>query len=402
VAQSAHYVVTPDVLAHYDLIGFDPRGVGRSTPVVCYTDPKKQDALLYGPFAHPFGSAGWAGELAARQKDWIAACRQNTGPLLGHLDAASVARDMDVIRAVLGDATMHYLGYSYATYLGTWYAQRFPKTGGRLVLAGAVPPRADQLDALVTQMAGFDSAFRAYLADCLARSGCPFGGSLDHATRQVQTLLAGVDGRHLVASDGRVLDAATVGTAISEPLYSQSGWPELTRMLAGLVKGDADPAFRLADAYNDRSANGTYAGNGYEIYTAVTCDETTLGTDGVDTLGDLARIEKAAPVLGKYVAYSDTAALEATCDAWPYAPAKLPASYRAAGSPPIGVIGTTNDPATPYQQSVDLAKELSKGFLFTHHGEGHTVYAQGDACIDSYVDDYLLRGELPASDPDCH
>lgn len=402
VAQSAQYVVTPDVLGHYDLIGFDPRGVGRSTPIVCYTDPQKQDALLYGTFGHPFGSAGWASELSARQKDWIAACRKNTGPVLGHLDAVSVARDMDVIRAVLGDTTMHYLGYSYGTYLGTMYAQLFPKKVGRMVLDGAVDPRVGQLDALVTQMAGFDSAFRAYLADCLTRSGCPFGGSLDHAIRQVQSLLAGVDARRLIASDGRVLDAATVGTAISEPLYSQFSWPDLTRMFTKLQKGDADPAFGLADEYNNRSANGTYTGNGYEIYTAVTCDETTLGTDGVDTLADLARIEKAAPVLGKYVAYSDTAALEATCDAWPYPPAKLPASYAARGSGPIVVIGTTNDPATPYQQSVALAKELSHGVLFTHHGEGHTVYAQGDACIDSHVDDYLLRGELPASDPDCH
>jgi pimeloyl-ACP methyl ester carboxylesterase len=297
---------------------------------------------------------------------------------------------------------MHYLGYSYGTYLGTMYAQLFPKKVGRMVLDGAVDPRADQLDALVTQMAGFDGAFRAYLTDCLAASGCPFSGTPDHAIRQVQTLLAGVDARHLVASDGRVLDAATVGTAISEPLYSQSSWPDLSLMFARLAKGDADPAFRLADAYNNRSANGRYTTNGYEVYTAVTCDETTLGTDGVDTLADLARIEKAAPVLGKYVAYSDTAALEATCDAWPYPPAALPASYRAAGSPPIVVIGTTNDPATPYQQSVTLAKELSKGVLFTHHGEGHTVYAQGDACIDSYVDDYLLNGKLPGGDPDCH
>ncbi|WP_284254473.1 alpha/beta fold hydrolase [Pseudolysinimonas kribbensis] len=402
VAQSAQFVVTPDVLGHYDLIGFDPRGVGRSTPVACYTDPKKQDALLYQPFVHPFGSAEWAGELSARQKDWIAACRRNTGPLLGHLDAASVARDMDVIRAVLGDTRMHYLGYSYGTYLGTMYAQLFPKKVGRMVLDGAVDPRADQLDALVTQMAGFDSAFKAYLANCLTRSGCPFSGSLDHAIQQVQALLAGVDARHLVASDGRVLDAATVGTAISEPLYSEFSWPDLTEMFARLAKGDSDPAFEQADAYNNRTASGGYSTNGYEIYTAVTCDETTLGTDGVDILTDMARIEKAAPVLGKYVAYSDTAALEATCDAWPYPPAKLPASYTAPGSPPIVVIGTTNDPATPYQQSVTLAKELSQGFLFTHHGEGHTVYAQGDACIDSHVDDYLLRGALPASDPDCH
>lgn len=401
VAQSAQYVVTADVLAHYDLVGFDPRGVGRSTAVVCYTDPKQQDQLLYGTYDQPYGSAGWAAELSRREKDWVAACRRNTGPLLGHLDAASVARDMDVIRAVLGDTAMHYLGYSYGTYLGTMYAELFPKKVGRMVLDGAVDPKVDQLDALATQMAGFDSALKAYLASCESTSGCPFSGGVDQGMRQVRQVLDTVDAQHLSSSDGRALDSATLGTAISETLYSESSWPDLTQLFASLREGDADPAFAQADAYNDRSSNGTYTDNGTEVYTAVTCDETTLGTDGVDVLGDLAKLDAAAPTLGKYLAYDDTAVLEAACDAWPYKPARLPTSFAAKGAKPIVVIGTTNDPATPYAQSVSLARQLSSGFLLTHHGEGHTVYAQGDTCIDANVDRYLLTGALPASDPDC-
>jgi len=402
VAQSAAYIVTPDVLAHYDLIGFDPRGVGRSTPVVCYTDPKQQDQLLYGTYDQPYGSQGWATELNAREKAWVAACQKNTGPLLGHLDAASVARDMDVIRAVMGDKVMHYLGYSYGTYLGTMYAELFPTKVGRMVLDGAVDPTVDQLDALATQMAGFDSALKAYLTDCLAQSGCPFSGTPDQAMLQVRQVLDTVDAQHLTSSDGRTLDSATLGTGISETLYSEQSWPDLTAMFTALRTGDADPVFEQADAYNDRSANGTYSDNGTEIYTAVTCDETTLGTDGVDVFGDLAKLDAAAPILGKYFAYDDTAVLEAACDNWPYKPATLPTSFAAKGAAPIVVIGTTNDPATPYAQSVSLAKQLSSGFLFTHHGEGHTVYAQGDTCIDTNVDTYLLTGKLPASDPDCH
>ena len=402
VAQSVDYIVTPDVLAHYDVIGFDPRGVGRSTPVVCYTEPKQQDQLLYGTYDQPYGSAGWASELNTREKDWVAACRKNTGALLGHLDAASVARDMDVIRAVLGDKQMHYLGYSYGTYLGTMYAQLFPKKVGRMVLDGAVDPTVGQLDALATQMAGFDSALKAYLTSCLAGSRCPFSGTVDQALQQVRQVLETVDAQHLVASDGRKLDSATLGTAISETLYSQQSWTDLTSMFVQLRTGDADAVFEQADAYNSRSANGTYDNNGNEIYTAVTCDETTLGTDGVDVMGDLAKLDAAAPILGKYFAYDDTAVLEAACDNWPYKPAKLPTSFPAKGAKPIVVIGTTNDPATPYQQSVSLSKQLSSGFLFTHHGEGHTVYAQGDTCINSNVDAYLLRGTLPASDPNCN
>jgi pimeloyl-ACP methyl ester carboxylesterase len=402
VEQSADYIVTPSVLARYDVIGFDPRGVGRSTPVVCYTDPKKQDQLLYGTYDQPYGSAGWAKQLDQREKDWVAACQKNTGDLLGHLDAASVARDMDVIRAVLGDTEMHYLGYSYGTYLGTMYAQLFPQKVGRMVLDGAIDPQVDQLDALATQMAGFDSALKAYLTDCLAKKSCPFSGTPDQAMTQVRTVLDTVDAQKLVASDGRKLDSATLGTGISETLYSEQSWPDLTQMFTSLRKGDADPVFQQADAYNGRTDSGHYDGNGNEIYTAVTCDETTIGTDGVDVFGDLAKLDAAAPILGKYFAYDDTAVLEAACDNWPVKPAKLPTTFDAPGAKPIVVIGTTNDPATPYQQSVSLSKQLSSGFLITHHGEGHTVYAQGDKCVDDTVDAYLIDGNLPASDPDCH
>jgi pimeloyl-ACP methyl ester carboxylesterase len=402
VAQSAGYVATKDVLAHYDLIGFDPRGVGRSTPITCYTDPKQQDELLYGTYDQPYFSTGWAAELGQREQAWVAACQKNTGALLGHLDAASVARDMDVLRAVLGDATMHYLGYSYGTYLGTMYAELFPQKVGRMVLDGAVDPKVDQLDALATQMAGFDSALKAYMTDCLAGSGCPWTGSVDQGMAEVRSVLDTVDAQHLTSSDGRTLDSATLATAISETLYSQDLWIDLTQMMETLRTGDPDEVFGQADAYNNRNGDGTYDGNGTEIYTAVTCDETTIGTDGVDVMGDLAKLDAAAPVLGKYMALDDTAALEAACDAWPTKPATLPTTFDAKGAKPIVVIGTTNDPATPYAQSVSLSKQLSSGFLFTHHGEGHTVYAQGDTCIDSNVDTYLLNGTLPAGDPDCH
>jgi pimeloyl-ACP methyl ester carboxylesterase len=401
VAQSAAYVVTPAVLQHYDLIGFDPRGVGRSTPVVCYTDARQQDQLLYGTYDQPYGTPGWVTELEQREKAWVAACEKNTGPLLGHLDAASVARDMDVIRAVLGDAQLHYLGYSYGTYLGAMYAELFPKRVGRMVLDGAVDPTVGQLEALATQMAGFDSALRAYLADCLGGPACPFTGSADQAMHEVRTVLDQVDAQHLVASDGRALDSATLGTAISETLYSEQSWPTLTAMFAQLSHGDADAVFEQADEYNNRSPSGRYTTNGDEVYIAVTCDETDLGTDGVDVLGDLATLDAAAPILGRHFAYDDTAVLEAACDNWPVKPATLPTRFDAPGAAPIVVIGTTNDPATPYAQSVSLAKQLSSGFLFTHHGEGHTVYAQGDRCIDDHVDAYLLHGALPASDPDC-
>lgn len=161
VHDSVDFVVTPDVLAKYDVIGFDPRGVNNSTPIECYTDPADQDEYLYGTYDDAYGTQGWLDELTEREAAWTATCEENTGELLGHLDAASVARDMDVIRAVLGDTSLHYLGYSYGTYLGTMYAELFPEKVGRMVLDGAVDPNVSDLDGLVVQMAGFDSALRA-------------------------------------------------------------------------------------------------------------------------------------------------------------------------------------------------------------------------------------------------
>jgi len=394
--------VTYDVADNFDVIGFDPRGVGRSTPITCYTTTADRDEMLYGTYDAPYGSSGWIAELTARQADWIEACQSNTGDLLGHLDAASVARDMDVIRAVLGDDKLDYLGYSYGTYLGAMYAELFPDKVGRMVLDGAVDPSVGDLEMLATQMSGFDSALRSYLESCFGadQGDCPFSGSVDRAMSQVRSVLEGIDARHLTAEDGRVLDSATLGTAIASTLYSEWSWPLLTDAFAGLELGDPAAAFEAADAYYGRYA-GYYDGNGNDIYIAVICDEGNLATDGVDLLEGLDELDREAPALGRYMGYDDFAVLEATCTQWPYPPATLPTSFDAAGAAPILVIGTTNDPATPYAQAVSLSEQLDSGVLISYQGEGHTIYSQGVSCIDSTVDAYLIDGVVPSSDPMC-
>ena len=400
VRDYAPYLVTPEVLDSFDLIGFDPRGVNHSTPVVCYTDPADQDELLYGTYDDPYGSEGWLEELTEREADWAAACAENTGPLLGHIDAGSVARDMDVIRAVLGDSKMNYLGYSYGTYLGTMYAELFPEKVGRMVLDGAVDPTVSDLDALATQMAGFDSALRAYMEWCLDDE-CPFVGSVDAALADARELMEGVDRRHLVASDGRELDSATVGTAVAQDLYSDQLWPSLTGVFTGLQTGDADPAFTEADSYNGREADGSYPDNGSDIYFTVTCLEGDLGTDGVDPIEGVEEIADAAPLVGSILAYDDYAVLDAACSQWPVPFVTPPKKFDAKGAAPIIVIGTSNDPATPYANAVSLSKQLESGVLISYEGEGHTIYAQGVSCVDDAVDDYLIRGKVPKTDPMC-
>jgi pimeloyl-ACP methyl ester carboxylesterase len=402
VRDYAQYVVTPAVLTDYDLIGFDPRGVNHSNAVTCYTDPADRDEYLYGTYDAAYGTEGWVDQLTQREKDYAAACAENTGPLLGHIDAGSVARDMDVIRAVLGDEKINYLGYSYGTYLGTVYVELFPEKVGRMVLDGAVDPTVSDLDALATQMGGFESALRAYMDDCQGNdSTCPFTGDTAAGMAQVRTLLEGVDAQGLTGGDGRELDSATVGTAIAENLYSDSFWPDMTAMFRDLMAGDADSAFAAADEYNGRNGDGSYQDNSNDVYSAVTCAEGDLGTDDTDTLGDIAVLQQKAPTIGDYFGYDDTFVLDALCSNWPYPVAELPTEFDAEGAPPILVIGTSNDPATPYANAVSLSTQLDSGVLISYEGEGHTIYAQGVPCVDDTVDAYLLSGTVPDEDPQC-
>lgn len=393
--------VTPAVAQVFDVVGWDPRGVGRSTPVECYTDSAETDDLLYGTFEEPYGTDGWIRELTAEEGAFAAACERNTGALLGTIDSASNARDMDMLRAVLGDEKLNYLGYSYGTYFGAVYAALFPDKVGRFVLDGAVDPLVSDFESLKFQMAGFDSALAAYLQSCLDSGVCPFSGTIDDALAQVRGILDGVDARGLVNADGRELDSATLGTAIALGLYSESSWPGLTLMFRALEQGDPYLVFGNADRYNSRNSDGTYSSNSFEVYVAATCLDGDFASDPASTLDRIAEIDRAAPILGKYFAYDDFAVLDTACGQWPFPRADLPTSFAAEGAPPIIVIGTTNDPATPYASSVSLAEQLSSGVLVSYEGERHTVYNRGVACIDDVVDDYFVTGTVPAADPLC-
>jgi pimeloyl-ACP methyl ester carboxylesterase len=400
VRDSASYAVSSAVLADYDIVGWDPRGVGRSTAVQCLNGADT-DELLYGTYESPYFTQGWIDDLTEQEATFAAACAANTGAFLGHVDTVSTAKDLELLRQLVGSPKLDYLGYSYGTFIGAMYAELFPTTVGRMVLDGAVDPKLDAFDELVVQMAGFESAFRAYMADCLGHSACPFTGSVPVALGQARTVLDTVDGKHLVSSDGRTLDSATLGTGIAESMYSESYWPYLTTAFSALRTGDPDPAFLLADAYNRRTGPGRYDGNSFEVYTAVVCLDNDFAADTSSTLDRLDEIDAAAPTIGRFIAIDDFAALDTVCSEWPYPPAVEPETYDAVGAPPIIVIGTSNDPATPLAWSQSLARQLSSGVLVTVTGEGHTSYNKGNRCVDRIVDGYLLDGSVPAAASTC-
>lgn len=401
VHYSGEESATAAVAENFDIVGWDPRGVGRSTQVVCYTDPKQTDETLYGTYDNAYGTQGWIDELTTEEQSFAAACEKNTGELLGNVDTASNAKDMDMLREVLGDDKLNFLGYSYGTYFGTIYAELFPHKVGRFVLDGAVDPLVSDFESLKFQMAGFDSAFRAYLADCLSGTDCFFRGTVDDAATQARSALDNVDAQGFTNADGRVLDSATLATGILFNLYSESYWPGLTAMFASLAGGDPGPTFTSADSYNSRNDDGSYQSNSYEVYVAATCVDGDFVDDQASTLDRIAEIDAAAPILGKYATYDDFAVLDIACTNWPFPRAELPSSFTAEGAAPILVIGTTNDPATPYASAVSLAEQLSSGVLISYTGEGHTIYNQGVACIDDVVDEYFVNGTVPAADPMC-
>ncbi len=395
VKDSLDYAVDARLKKSFDIVGFDPRGVGRSSAVKCY-GPAEMDQYLYGLTKAARGTDAWISELETAATNFGAACATNTGGLLGQVDTVSAAHDLDLLRAVLGDSKLYYLGYSYGTYLGATYAGLYPDRVGRLVLDGALDPAASNFDVTLTQAVGFESALRAYLKKCLAGTDCPFDGSVDHAMGTIRSLLDSVDASPITATDGRQLGSSALLTAIIYPLYQAAAWPALSDMFVSVMHGDADQAFSFADAYNGRTANGTYSDNSTEAFMAINCLDYAYNDDPASMRAQAAEIEAAAPVIGTYMSFGDI-----SCANWPHTFTGERGEIHAKGAAPILVVGTTNDPATPYSWAVSLAKQLDSGHLVTYRGEGHTAYNKSNSCVNNAVDDYLIHETVPATDPMC-
>jgi pimeloyl-ACP methyl ester carboxylesterase len=383
-----------DVLAGYDLVGFDPRGVDRSSPVKCSNDAAK-DKLISADFDYST-DAGIAAAKAA-YAGFGQACAANTGPLLGNVDTVSAAKDLDLLRSALGDQSLSYLGYSYGTLLGATYAGLFPTRVGRMVLDGALDPSLSSADLGLGQAAGFESALRAYVTDCQSGAKCPLTGSVDDGLAQVRTLVERARRSPLPAGPARTLTGTLAFYGIAVTLYDNASWPYLTQALtAAMAKNDGSVLLRLADVYNDRNKDGSFATNSTEAFTAVSCLDGASSSDPAQMRAEAAQIQKVAPTLGYYFSYGGV-----VCAGWPYPPTGRAERITAPGAAPIVVIGTTNDPATPYAWAKGLASQLASGVLLTYQGEGHTAYGRSNGCILGAVDAYLLAGTVPPAGKRC-
>ena len=297
---------------------------------------------------------------------------------------------------MLGDQQLTYLGKSYGTYLGAMYAELFPQRVGRLVLDGPIDPATDSLELARQQAVGFERALGAFLDDCLPRSGCPFSGDRAAAEKQLIQLLAEIDETPLRGVGKRRLtqSLAMLGTAWA--LYDKGAWSFLRMALSRAERGDGEYLMLLADSYADRGPGGNYVGNANEASYAVNCVDRPREGDLDQVRTAAAEIAEVAPFLGPYIVWSSL-----PCSTWPAPPQGDAAPVEARGSNAILVVGTTRDPATPYEGAQALADQLDAGHLLTRDGDGHTAYRQGSTCIDRAVDAYLLDGTTPPDGTRC-
>lgn len=374
--------------SRYDLVGFDPRGVAGSEGVSCRTDKEQENAYRKVDM-----TPDTAAEEAAFLKDGAdfgAGCERRSGKILPYVGTTNAARDMDLIREVLGDKKLTYFGVSYGTELGGTYAHLFPGNVGRTVLDAVVDPTADTIGHARNQATGFQRALENYLKD---RGQDPKAG-----TRRIARLLERIDKKPLPTTSGRELNDSLAVTGIVMPLYSKSNWPYLTRALDEAEKsGTGNMLLQLADSYNGRDEKGHYDTQNHS-QRAISCADSSLRPTADEAKALLPEFRKLSPVFGPFLAW-DTAGW---CSQWPVKGEHENPEASAPGAGPVLVVGTTGDPATPYEGARKMADELGKGvgIMLTNKGEGHGAYG-GNSCVTSTVDAYFLDGMVPEDGKTC-
>jgi pimeloyl-ACP methyl ester carboxylesterase len=393
VRDAGNTLFTEKLKANFDIVGFDPRGVGRSAPVTCMTDAER-DAAREKVFRKNTDE-GLAAALAFN-KSFAEQCSQQTGEVLGHIDTVSAAKDLDVLRAVVNDATLNYLGFSYGTFLGSTYASLFPDKVGRLVLDGAVDPSISNEELTAGQARAFERAIRTYVASCQGQNQCPLSGSVDNGVQEIRDLINAVDQNPQTAKDGRLVTSNDFVNGLILPLYNDQSWPALTQALESAFSGDVSQMMRLADLGADREPNGTYSSNSAFAFQAINCLDYPMVTDTEGMRAEEVRLIQDSPTFGSFFAYGGV-----NCKDWPYKNTRTPAPVEYNGSAPIVVVGTTGDPATPLEWSQSLRKQLENASLVTWEGEGHTAYGRSNSCVSTAVDDYFVDGKLPQDGLKC-
>ncbi|MGJ5898015.1 alpha/beta hydrolase [Streptomyces niveiscabiei] len=384
------------VRARYDMVAVDPRGVARSEPVECL-DGRAMDA--YTQTDTTPDDQRETDALVAAYRKFAEGCGADAPELLRHMSTVEAARDMDILRAALGDPKLTYVGASYGTFLGAMYAGLFPGRVGRLVLDGAMDPSLTARRMNLDQTAGFETAFQSFAKDCVRHPDCPLSGTPAQVGAGLKAFFRRLDAHPIPAgdADGRRLGEALATTGVIAAMYDESTWEQLREALSSAIReNDGAGLLVLADSYYERDSAGRYA-NLMFANAAVNClDLPSAYATPDEVRAALPAFEKASPVFGEGMGWASL-----TCAHWPVRATGAPHRITAQGSAPILVVGTVRDPATPYRWAEALAGQLSAGRLLTYDGDGHTAYGRGSACVDSAINTYLLAGTVPPPGKRC-
>ncbi|MGA5123199.1 alpha/beta hydrolase [Streptomyces pseudogriseolus] len=379
----------------YDLVSFDPRGVGRSAPVTCEDDQQLDEHFQQD--GTPDDSAERT-ELLEGTEEFNAACEDNSGRILPHVRTTDAARDLDLMRQVLGDDKLYYFGISYGTELGGVYARLFPDRVGRAVFDAVVDPAQNYEQASLGQARGFQRALDNYAEDCVSQAEeCPVGDSAQDVKDRIARLLRDLDRRPVPGIFPRQLTETMATSGIAQALYSKDFWQFLTDGLEQAYDGDGTTLMVLADSMNGRGENGEYS-NLVPANVAINCADARPRYTPADVERLLPEFRKASPVFGDFMAWGLI-----TCTDWAVPGAADHPDVAAPGAAPILVIGNTGDPATPYEGARSMAKALGEGVgvELTYNGQGHGAYNSEDRCVRNAVHGYLLDGEVPEAGTVC-
>lgn len=397
----------------YDIVAMDPRGVGASSPIRCLTDHERDNFNAYGVISDADVETvkdQWANgtqitpeeEIAQTQsvmKQFGEGCRALSGELGAHIDTISVARDLDMVRTLMGQEKFNYLGYSYGTYLGATYADLFPSSVGRMVLDAAVDPAMSSSEVLGLQMRGFEDSVTHWVEDCQATVSCPLKGDVREGVAQVKAFLQSLKKKPLPTADpDRPLTQPLALTAIIGMMYAEEGYPVLTQaMTQAMTQRDGSILLRLADLLSDREEDGTYSKNSGDAIVAINSLDFKSEGEEKDWISQAMQLRSELDVMGEFVAYEDAALA-----AWPFVSVRDRKPLAAQGAAPIVVVGQTHDPATPYVMSQNLAGQLSSGVLVTQEGWFHGAYDKNAGrCVVDAVESYFVDGTVPADGTHC-
>ncbi len=393
--RAARAVIDDAVRQKFTIVGFDPRGVASSDPIACIDDKQTDTFVAADGTPDTPTEIGLVETLA---KQFADSCKANSPKLYGHVDTRSVARDMDVLRAALGDEKLNYFGASYGTYLGATYADLFPSRVGRMVLDGAIDPTLSNVELTRTQGQGFEIAFDRFAQDCSKQPDCPLPTGKQRAIDAMVKFFAKLDRTPLPTNDGqRPLTEALAENAVLSYLYvPPSDWDRLRAGLAAAFAGDGSELLGMLDERIARDGSGHYVDNSTAaLYAVNALDRPDRPTTAQwQVLADQWAVTE--PIFGRFFAWGSL-----PFSYWGVPATNTPHAISAPGSGPILVVGTTYDPATPYPWAQALAKQLSRGVLLTRVGDGHTAYGMGSACIDQGIDQYLVTGVTPPVDTVC-